>query len=443
MENKTYLREIRQAVADKAGIHEDLVGEFLNSLFSTISKGLERDQNVRVNGLGTFKTQWVDPRKSVNIATGEPVMLEGYNKIVFIPEVSLRERINAPYAKEEELTIDKAGNIEHPTFDPIARFGEQALEINELLSEINDLEPDVQNEQETTEQPVETEANSDTEATEPATKDVEPVAIEDEAVAKEDEPNEITEEPVSLTTEVIAEISETEPSEAEATETETTEVETTEAEATETETLIPAKKERKPFKPWLVALITLGIFCILLVGAYFFLRHQITSWAEGLLSDTNMFEQTTDQDQNTNSNDIAPVMDETEEQVTSEVEDANEIPTDEITEETKTPADDVTKEAQTTVGDVTETAVPVINETLAVETLREGSRLTQLARKHYKGNYHMWVYIYQANKDVIKNPDVIPVGKTIIIPRLDDKIIDINNTVEVAKADSIAKELTK
>lgn len=68
-------------------------------------------------------------------------------------------------------------------------------------------------------------------------------------------------------------------------------------------------------------------------------------------------------------------------------------------------------------------------------TVKPGHRLTKLSEKYY-GHKIFWVYIYEANKSIIKNPNVLPVGATIVIPKADSKKINPNNpaAVEAAKA---------
>ena len=70
---------------------------------------------------------------------------------------------------------------------------------------------------------------------------------------------------------------------------------------------------------------------------------------------------------------------------------------------------------------------------ITTETLTEGSRLTWLSRKYY-GAPDFWVYIYEANKSVLPNPNLIPVGTRIRIPRLPKELIDVNNEESMKQA---------
>ncbi len=68
----------------------------------------------------------------------------------------------------------------------------------------------------------------------------------------------------------------------------------------------------------------------------------------------------------------------------------------------------------------------VYNTFIAEENVREGSRLTRIAERNL-GHRDFWVYIYEANRETIKNPDQLPIGKLIRIPKVDSRLIDPNN----------------
>lgn len=99
------------------------------------------------------------------------------------------------------------------------------------------------------------------------------------------------------------------------------------------------------------------------------------------------------------------------------------------------------KDTTTIVSDTADTVIQVIeekkfseilkkpriyNSILTVETSEEGTRLTILSRRYY-GHKDFWVYIYEANKNKITNPDIIPVGIDLIIPIMNPKLIDVKN----------------
>ncbi|MCQ2325750.1 MAG: HU family DNA-binding protein, partial [Paludibacteraceae bacterium] len=79
--------ELRKAIANHVGSSEKETAAFLNALITQIQNGLKEDRQVRITGLGIFRLQEVSPRKSVDVTTGEAIVIPGYNKIIFLPEV--------------------------------------------------------------------------------------------------------------------------------------------------------------------------------------------------------------------------------------------------------------------------------------------------------------------------------------------------------------------
>ena len=79
------------------------------------------------------------------------------------------------------------------------------------------------------------------------------------------------------------------------------------------------------------------------------------------------------------------------------------------------------------------------NEFIAQENLPEGSRLAWLARKYY-GNRDLWVFIYEANKDVVDHPSLIQIGTRIRIPKLPAQMMDFSNPELRELVDRLAEE---
>ena len=123
--------ELRKAVAEMAGTSEQEATIFLNALVDAILVGLKEDQQVKVKGIGTFALKAMAARKSVNIATGEEFTIEGYNKLTFSAEASLKEsvekRLEAPQTVEA---------VKEVTADPLKKLGEQAEEIVDILADL-------------------------------------------------------------------------------------------------------------------------------------------------------------------------------------------------------------------------------------------------------------------------------------------------------------------
>ena len=81
---------------------------FLKDLFAVVSQALIDGESVTIKGVGTFKVTHVKPRKSVNVKTGSPMQIAGYNKVTFTPDKSLAEAVNQPFAQFETVILDDA-----------------------------------------------------------------------------------------------------------------------------------------------------------------------------------------------------------------------------------------------------------------------------------------------------------------------------------------------
>ncbi len=414
-EDKLTLASLRKALALQTGCTEEVAGTFLTHLFPAIVAGLKEDKQVRINGLGTFKLQWNEPRKSVNIRTGESIVIEGYNKVVFTPETSLKEQVNEPFAHLEAIVIDGSAAADaapqdtKPAIDPMQKFSEQAEEIKDLLAELGGFEEEAAP---AVEETVVTEAvveivTEEKPAEESVVEDVVEETVEEETVVT-------TETPAEETTEAIEEQPATET---------VVETEETTAETPATEEHVFTPKEKRPFNAWLVALITIAIFAVLLVGAFFFLQHKIVSWADSLLEKTQTTEVVVDE----TTEEIADVEAIAEEAVEEEVTSEEEVVTEEtvVEEEVAAPVDETIYEFTEFIGN---------------EKLTQGSRLTWLSRKYY-GAPDFWVYIYEANKEKIPNPNDIPVGTTIHIPQLPADWIDTHNEESMQRARALHNKI--
>lgn len=145
MAEKLSWTELRRTLAARAGVTEKEAGEFLAAFNAQLIEALKQDKQVKINGLGTFRLQAVAPRRSVNVSTGEEMVIEGYNKLVFAPEAGVKELVESQPSTDEQPT---------PTsIDPIKKLGEQAQEIVGLLDELNDIRPEEPESPEIPEQP--------------------------------------------------------------------------------------------------------------------------------------------------------------------------------------------------------------------------------------------------------------------------------------------------
>ncbi|MBR1809374.1 MAG: HU family DNA-binding protein [Paludibacteraceae bacterium] len=383
-DKKITIATLRKMLAKQTGMPESKTGEFLDNFFKTIVSGLKEDGQVRLNGFGTFKVQDIKPRKSINIKTGESFIIDGYNKVVFTAEPAVKEQANHENAKAKPVKLPATATVTADSIDPLKKLGEQAEEIKDILAELGV-----------------TQETAETEETNPVAETTTETVTE-----------QTTETPV---TPIVTEV----PEQPETPATTATEPETAAPEETKAEEKEPEnEKKDKEFHPWKVAGITILIFCILLIGAYFFLKHKLTSWADSLLNRDNTQEAVSTPQPAQPETDTTPL-------------DTTTLAEEEPTEETQTEAAPAEPETELQKQWFGETRT--YEDFIKTETLGEGSRLTHLSRKYY-GAPDFWVYIYEANKSRIPNPNKIGKGTKLRIPDLPPELTDTNNEQAMKQA---------
>ncbi len=129
VKNKISLQELAEfmTAADET-LDKKTCEAFARTLFEVVEEALLTDKFVKVKGFGTFKLVAVSDRESVNINTGERFQIEGHTKVSFIPDNTLKEEINRPFAHFE--TIDLSDDTEQAELDAIdAAAAEEAQEM--------------------------------------------------------------------------------------------------------------------------------------------------------------------------------------------------------------------------------------------------------------------------------------------------------------------------
>jgi len=108
-------------LANKHGMKQKDAEKFISQMFDLLSEVLDEEKQVKVKGLGTFKVTSVKDRASVNVNTGERIIIEGRDKISFTPDASMKNLVNKPFAQFETVVlkdgvdfgeIDKKYNID-------------------------------------------------------------------------------------------------------------------------------------------------------------------------------------------------------------------------------------------------------------------------------------------------------------------------------------------
>ena len=127
---------IAEAIAGKHGLTQKDAEQFVATFFDLINEALHEEKMVKVKGLGTFKVIDVRERESINVNTGERVVIESHGKISFTPDPIMRDLVNKPFAQFETVMLNDDVDIEELNAvsvdeEPLAIVDEQPQEVEE------------------------------------------------------------------------------------------------------------------------------------------------------------------------------------------------------------------------------------------------------------------------------------------------------------------------
>lgn len=118
MDNKIGIQELAAAIAKVREIDGSEAEIFCRSVFEVVSEFLVKDKLVKIKGLGTFKLIEVSDRESINVNTGERIVIAGHTKMSFTPDSVLRDTVNRPFADFETTVLSDNASTEKMEFIP-------------------------------------------------------------------------------------------------------------------------------------------------------------------------------------------------------------------------------------------------------------------------------------------------------------------------------------
>lgn len=121
--------ELAKMVAKKNKLAAKSVENFLSTMFEVIDEGLHADRIVKVKGLGTFKITDVKQRESVNVNTGERVIIDGHSKVSFTPDAAMKELVNKPFAQFETVVVND--NVDVAVLEKVDEPADESVEEQE------------------------------------------------------------------------------------------------------------------------------------------------------------------------------------------------------------------------------------------------------------------------------------------------------------------------
>ena len=165
----TNMKDIARCLVDKHGLKVADTEHFIALMIDVINEGVQRERQVKIKGLGTFKLTSVSSRESVDVNTGERIVIEGRDKISFTPDNAMKELVNRPFSQFETVVVnegveledefeeqleestpveEKTESVEEKTVEKVDNRHEERVEavavVSELPAETVSLEADIQ-----------------------------------------------------------------------------------------------------------------------------------------------------------------------------------------------------------------------------------------------------------------------------------------------------------
>ena len=443
MSERLTLQDLIDLLAKKQGITKKDAEVFLRELITLISETIEQNEQVKIKDFGTFKLTKVSARKSVDVNTGEAIEIAAHYKLSFTPDKSLREAINRPFAHFESVILEEGvsfDNIESRTEELVAddtdveaedidTSGDKAPSVEDTDMDVSSFA--VETESEVVEVPIEDAASINVVDEQPVTLTEEQITEIEKEEAPEVDP--VSEEdngkvmPIDATPEVVEEKIESDAYKA-VSNNDIEEPSSIPPSVNEDITdqdlpfLYPDEEKRGLLEriPRWVAIVSLLL--VLALAAGFIFRGNIASYLSDLKEDSAM-----SKDQQNAYRDMVQ---------NEELSVADTLKNDSL----DIVATDVTK---VVVEPVKEQPVQSVNtQPLKTVKIEPGMTMRMIGLDNY-GNKSFWVYIYQENKDKIKNPNNVPLGTVLTLPSREKYGIDPKSPESVKKARQMEEEIFK
>ena len=152
---KNDLHDIAKMLASKYGISVNEAKTFANTFIDLVNEGLQEDGLVKIKGFGTFKIVEVKDRESINVTTGERILIPGRSKVTFTPDSVMKELVNKPFSQFDTVVLNEGVDfsdidrqteeitdtekIEESVIEPVAE--ESGVETIETIVPIDPIDP--------------------------------------------------------------------------------------------------------------------------------------------------------------------------------------------------------------------------------------------------------------------------------------------------------------
>ncbi|MBS5796167.1 MAG: HU family DNA-binding protein [Dysgonomonas mossii] len=441
MNERLSLQDLIDLLAKKQEITKKEAEVFLRELIAVISETIESNESVKIKDFGTFKLVKVNARKSVDVNTGEAIEIAAHYKLSFTPDKLLKEAINRPFAHFESVVLEEGVSFDNIEKDETVNIEEADEEEDVSVDEeTNEVSPtptadshQVDNEDFTPELGSEDTTIIETENTAPHTEEEQVEEInnrkeeaghpENEAIAPSETEN--ISEPITdeVSEERILEYKQRIEEAKLAAKEKDLEYERLVKETRQ------AAKRRKKF-------VSLGFFIFLIIAAFLigglYFQEIARFLTEGPIGNGNTAMVADNQNIDEQKTDTLAVS--SDSIAKAKEQDSIAIATEKTlpSENSIKPQTQKTEQPTATKG----------NTPLAIITIEPGNTLRNISLKYY-GHKSFCVYIYEENKDKIKNINSIPLGTKLTIPSPSKYGINLQDQASLDKAKAKEKELFK
>lgn len=381
MNSRLTIQDLAGLLADYTGKDPASIERFLKEFVAVVTEGVLADKLVKIKGLGTFKIIAVEKRESIHVKTSERFLIPGHYKFSFLPDKELKELVNKPFSFFETIEVG------------------ESVDFSDL-----DISDDDADEKDTEDESVE-----ELMLEEQRLPQLEPQAEPDPEPESEELPQELSEVlPEELPEELPDELSVAEAIESSAEVTGTVEEEVPEVIPEAAAPEAPRKRRRSRTRKKIskqTFILAACLFILIAINGIIYLN-------KGLFQ---------------SGNEAIPAVYDSSLALTS----------DTLAGATKQPdslrqaADSLATVQQATSSGKPQVAPPPA--VIAKVKIEPGSRLTVIALEYY-GSKVFWVYLYEYNKTIIKNPNNVPIGTVIEVPSPELYNINVRDKVSIEKA---------
>lgn len=403
MNNKLTIADLAVLLAERSGKSKAETEQFLHEFLALASESLNADKLVRIKGMGTFKIIPVDKRESIDVNTGERFIIPAHFKYSYLPDKELKEIVNKPFAFFE--TTEIGDNVSFTDM-------EEPEDESELSSEDESVEEDIP----------EIIAIGETEL--PVLEPIKPGATE--IVSQQCEGQEMLADVPEESKLQVLKDNELPMGDSDLKFESESAIEIPFAVEKPDDNFVENKPtSRKPFYRNEIFIASLVLITFIAVSVIIYKVYNATPGFVVKQTDENI---------------ISPDNHYVEMPKLLEEDRRGDIDTLDVDSTASMPALEIPKEDNKIEKDKKPQQVKPVSKTIGTEKIETGSRLTLLSLKYY-GHKIFWVYIYEANKNAIKNPNNVPVGTIVDIPAPELYGINAKDKASVSKAAALQSKI--